>query len=148
MEEYTERMAEQITKKNFKELSVSIGKAMDKRLGGFERSINKRFESFGTSIDKRFDNFEHSIIQTVGKQLHDFEQRNDARFRVIEGQLFELREETREVRAQIQQLTVTLDRFLKRLTDFDDEFAILKAEVDLIKDILKKKLGVEVALQK
>ncbi len=169
-------MAEQATKKDFKELSVSIGKAMDKRLDGFGRSFDKRLSSFEKrndgrfqkidtrfekidarfekidtrfeKIDTQFQTFEHSIIQTVGKQLQDFEQRNDARFQKIEGQLWEVRNEMSELRAQIQQLTVTLDHFLKRFIDFDDEFTILKAEVDLIKDILKEKLGVEVALQK
>lgn len=141
-------MAEQITKKNLKEFSVSITKAMDKRLGGFERSMNKRFEDFGASIDKRFDNFEHSIIQTVGKQLQDFEERNNAHFYVIETRLGNLGQRMEEFDRKLDRLMNTLDAFLKRLTDFDDEFTILKAEVDLIKDILKEKLGVEVALQK
>ena len=97
---------------------------------------------------KDLGEFSDTIIGAINKQLQDFEQRNNAQLKVMDGRLWELHNEVSELRAQIQKLTVTLDVFLKRLTDFDDEFTILKAEVDLIKDILKEKLGVEVALQK
>ena len=43
---------------------------------------------------------------------------------------------------KLDQLTTTLDKFLKRLTDFEDEFVILKKDVNHIKTVLKEKLGV------
>jgi hypothetical protein len=45
---------------------------------------------------------------------------------------------------RFDQLITTLDRFLKRLTDLEDEFTIMKAEIRKIKEVLKEKLGVEI----
>ncbi len=43
---------------------------------------------------------------------------------------------------KLDQLMTTLDRFLKRLTNSEDEFIILKKDVNQIKAVLKEKLGV------
>ena|SRR3989344_9594286 len=58
----------------------------------------------------------------------------------------DLRHDMNGLREQIQHLAVTLDKFLKRITDYEDELTLLKADVHRIKDILKEKLGVEVAI--
>lgn len=44
---------------------------------------------------------------------------------------------------KLEGLITTLDRFLKRLTDAEDEFAIMKADVNRMKKVIKEKLGVE-----
>jgi len=44
----------------------------------------------------------------------------------------------------MNELKNTLDKFLKRLTDFDDEFKIVKARVNKIEKILQEKLGVTI----
>lgn len=59
----------------------------------------------------------------------------------------ETRKDIAELRESINRLTTTLDAFLKRLTDFEDEFTILKAEVAKMKTFLKKKFGVDLSLQ-
>ncbi len=41
-------------------------------------------------------------------------------------------------------LPTVLDNFLKRLTDFEDEFTILKSEVKKLKLVIKEKLDVEI----
>ena len=45
---------------------------------------------------------------------------------------------------RFDQLVTTLDKFLKRLIDLEDEFTIMKAEIRKIKEVLKEKLGVEI----
>jgi predicted nucleic acid-binding Zn-ribbon protein len=45
---------------------------------------------------------------------------------------------------RFDQLITTLDRFLKRLTDLEDEFTIMKAKIRKIEEVLKEKLGVEI----
>ena len=45
---------------------------------------------------------------------------------------------------KLDKLMTTLDRFLKRLTDFEDEFQLLKREVSRIKAAIREKLGVTV----
>ncbi len=49
--------------------------------------------------------------------------------------------ETR-INAKIEKLTNTLDKFLKRLTDMEDEFTLMKHDLNRIKKILREKLGV------
>jgi len=44
---------------------------------------------------------------------------------------------------KLDRLMTTLDQFLKRLTDSEDEFIIMKKDVNQIKTVLKEKLGVD-----
>jgi hypothetical protein len=46
---------------------------------------------------------------------------------------------------KLDRLMTTLDGFLKRLTDTEQEFAIMKNEINRIKAVLKKKLGVDIS---
>jgi len=78
----------------------------------------------------------------------------DIRLTPIEKKLFAIEQDIKEIkndlsglREQIQQLAITLDNFVKMMTDYKEEFVILKAEVDQIKKVLKEKLGVEIAVQ-
>ena len=43
---------------------------------------------------------------------------------------------------KLNSLTNTLDRFLKRLTDTEEEFVFMKHDVNRIKAVLREKLGV------
>jgi len=36
-----------------------------------------------------------------------------------------------------------LDKFLKRMTDIEDEFKIMKADINRLKKIVSEKLGIE-----
>ena len=47
------------------------------------------------------------------------------------------------INQKIDRLTTTLDKFLKRLTDMEDEFEIIKADINRMKKIIREKLGVE-----
>jgi hypothetical protein len=38
-------------------------------------------------------------------------------------------------------LTKTLDKFLKRVSDIEEEFTFMKADLNRVKDVLRKKLG-------
>ncbi len=49
-----------------------------------------------------------------------------------------------EMRLEINNWMNTLDKFLKQLTDFNDEFQKMKIRMDKIEGILKEKLGVKV----
>lgn len=81
-------------------------------------------------LDKKFSQYQATIVGAM-----------DFRFERLESQ-------TREFDKKLTALTVTLDNFLKHLTDWEDEFTILKAEVDQMKAIFKEKFGVEIAVQK
>jgi len=57
----------------------------------------------------------------------------------------EKRLEKMEIRIsqKIDQLTTILDRFLKRLKDLEDEFEIMKLEINRMKKVIREKLGVD-----
>ena len=55
----------------------------------------------------------------------------------------EIKNDLNGLREQIQQLTISLDKFLKRLTDHEEEFTILKSEMKQVKQVIKEKLGIE-----
>ncbi len=43
---------------------------------------------------------------------------------------------------QYDRLLTTLNKFLKRLTDFEDEFEFLKEDLKRVKAVIREKLGV------
>lgn len=79
-------------------------------------------------------------IEEIGKVV-------ESKLVFVDQNVRELRRDVDGLREQIQSLTISLDRFLKQLADYKDEFIILKTEVDQIKKILKEKLGVDVLAQ-
>lgn len=44
---------------------------------------------------------------------------------------------------KFDKLTTTLDNFLKRMTDIEDEFTMMRNDINRIKKAIKEKLGVE-----
>ncbi len=52
------------------------------------------------------------------------------------------KQETR-INQKFDRLMTTLDKFLKRLTDIEDEFTIMKLDLNRMKRVIKEKLGVD-----
>lgn len=44
---------------------------------------------------------------------------------------------------KFDKLTTTLDNFLKRLTDAEDEFTMMKEDINRVKRVIREKLGVD-----
>src|SRR4030042_2332768 len=89
-------------------------------------------------VEKLINQQTEVILGAVDKRLIRQKKELDERFTRIER-------ETKEIRYSINQLAITLDKFLKRLTDFNDEFEIVKAKVNKIEKILQTKLGVSIS---
>jgi len=85
--------------------------------------------------------------QDLGAIGNILDKKLDIKLVPVYQEIRELKGDVKALREQIQQLAVTLDNFLKQLSDYREEFALLKSEVDQIKRIIKAKLGVEVAIQ-
>lgn len=49
------------------------------------------------------------------------------------------------INQKIDKLTTTLDKFLKRLTNMEDEFEMMKADINRMKKVIREKLGVELS---
>lgn len=124
-------MSEAITKKDLEQV-------LDKKLGEYQSSIIEAVDSKFQRVEHRMDGFEHRM-DGFEQRMDGFEQMIEMRFQRVEAEVFGLRQE-------IRQLTTTLDNFLKRLTDHEIEFQILKAEMNKVKLVLKEKLGAEITL--
>ena len=44
---------------------------------------------------------------------------------------------------KFDKLTTTLDKFLQRMTDLEDEFTMMKHDLNRMKKVIKEKLGVD-----
>lgn len=64
----------------------------------------------------------------------------DFKFQKLEGRMDEFDR-------KLDRLTTTLDNFVKQMSDYKEEFILLKGEVDKIKSFIKEKFGVEIAIQ-
>jgi len=50
-----------------------------------------------------------------------------------------------KVDQRFDQLISTLDKFLKRLTDMEDEMEIIKLDINRLKKVIREKLGVDLS---
>lgn len=105
-------------------------------------------------LDKKLSQYQDAIIEAadfkfkkVDNRFDEVDSRFDALETVFEHRFQKVESEIGELRLEIRRLAVTLDNFVKMMTDYKEEFIILKGEVDQIKRILKQKLGVEIANQ-
>src|SRR6266704_5506917 len=71
------------------------------------------------------------ILNAVGEKLSAQERRFNIRLEKMEERF-----------AKRLELTKTLDKFLKRLSDIEEEFTFMKADLNRVKAVLREKLGV------
>ena len=64
----------------------------------------------------------------------------DKRFEYVDRQIKDLDLKFTE---KFNELTTTLDKFLKRMTDMEDEFAMMRQDINRVKKVIKEKLGVD-----
>lgn len=105
---------------NEKNRKMTLDKLAEMMGRGFN-AVDEKFDA----VNKRLDGLETSVtVLTVD-------------MRDVKGRLDKIEE-------KISELTGTLDAFLKRLIEREDEFAIMKREIGIMKTILKEKLNVDV----
>ena len=85
-------------------------------LGGIEKLLNAQTLTILSAVDEK-----------LAKQDRKMEQMED-RFS-----------------KKLDKLITTLDKFLKRMTDMEDEFEIMKHDLNRVKTVLKEKLGVDLS---
>jgi len=90
-------------------------------------------------IEKLLDEQTKVILGAVSEKLSDTEIRMSAD---VDRRLALMEE---RINRKFDKLTSTLDRFLKRMTDMEDEFATMKHDLNRVKSILKEKLGVDLS---
>ena len=116
-------MAKKIAKKTIQQLTskklenllnqqtIIILDAVDEKIGGIKNKIG--------GLENRFNLLDKEMIG-LKKRL----------------EIMEIR-----INQKIDRLTTTLDKFLKRLTDMEDEFEIMKLDINRLKKIIREKLG-------
>jgi hypothetical protein len=72
------------------------------------------------------------ILNAVGENLSAQERRFNIRLEKMEERFAN----------RLDELTKTLDKFLKRLSDIEEEFTFMKADLNRVKAVLREKLGV------
>ena len=87
-------------------------------------------------IKELLDNQTETILDAVDQRMTGL----DNRMIALEKRLDEVEISLKE---SINELTNTLDAFLKRLTDTETEFAMMKADINRMKQVIKEKLEVE-----
>jgi hypothetical protein len=95
--------------------------AQDKKFEARFDAIDRRFDAQDKRLEERFAAQNIAILTAVDKRLEKFEN------------LF---------RDELSRPTNTLDKFIKRLTDTEEEFVFMKHDVNRIKAVLREKLGV------
>jgi len=95
--------------------------AQDKKFEARFDAIDRRFDAQDKRLEERFAAQNIAILTAVDKRLEKFEN------------LF---------RDELSRPTNTLGKFIKRLTDTEEEFVFMKHDVNRIKAVLREKLGV------
>ena len=110
------------------EQTTVILHAVDERLSARDKKFEARFDA----IDRRFD--------AQDKRLEErFTAQNIAMLTAVDKRLEKFENLFRD---ELSRPTNTLDKFIKRLTDTEEEFVFMKHDVNRIKAVLREKLGV------
>ena len=105
----------------FTQQTSVILQAVDEGFASQDKRIEGRLAAQDKRIEERFAAQNIAILTAVDKRFDKLEQR------FLE---------------KLNSLTNTLDHFLKRLTDTEEEFVFMKHDVNRIKAVLREKLGV------
>lgn len=102
---------------------------------GIENLLSRQTEVILNAVDQKTTNLDKGMATLERGMI------------VLEKRIVALEERIDKMEIGINEkfdrLITTLDRFLKRLTDLEDEFKAMKADINRLKKIIREKLGVE-----
>ena len=92
------------------------------------------------SKDSNLKEIEKLFSQQLDEQTAEILNAVDQKISKLEREIekFELR-----ISQKIDRLVTTLDKFLKRLTDLETDFEMMKLDLNRVKKVIKEKLGVD-----
>lgn len=94
-------------------------------------------------LDKTLKEHSRVILEAVNA---GFKATND-KFEAVNDKFKENKSDHIRFEKKIDETWNLFNRYIKNQEDFRQEFVIMKAEIDSIKEIIKKKLGVEVQIK-
>jgi len=144
-----------INKKDLKDISGVIIKAVDERFKRMDTRIDDKFLKMNLYMDERFKRMDTRIDDKFLKMNLYMDERfkrmdtriNDKFLKMnlyMDERFKEMDAEMKKMSDNINKLVNSLDSFLKKMTDLEDEFTILKKDVRQIKEVIKTKLGIEI----
>ena len=137
LEEQDKRL-EKTLDERFEKQDKHFDKRMDKRFNKqtaeIDKRMNKRFEEQNKRFDRRMDGRFEEYTKVI---LDAF----NSRFNRLDTRIDDLRT---ELKSDIDNPQVALDKTTKSQADHNQEFVIVKAEVNQMKQVFKQKLGVEI----
>jgi len=89
-----------------------------------EKLLSQQTSVILSAVDEKLSITELNILSEVDRKLVKMEARINQKF---------------------DKLITTLDKFLKRLTDMEDEMEIIKLDINRIKKVVREKLGVDLS---
>jgi len=98
--------------------------AVDERLQKSEKRVDERLQKSEERVAKLLNSQTLVILSAVDEKLQRSEDR---------------------VNQKIEKLVMAIDRFLKKTTDLEDEFEIMKFDINQLKKVVREKLGVKLA---
>jgi hypothetical protein len=98
-----------------------ILQAVDEKLSAHDQKIDSRFAALDQHLEERLVAQDIRILAAVDRRLEKMEE---------------------HFAKSLDDLTKTLDKFLKRLTDIEEEFIFMKEDLKRVKAVIREKLGV------
>lgn len=99
----------------------ALGQLLTDQTAVLLKAMDEGFAAQDKRIEERFTAQGIAIAAAMDKRLEQTEKRFNEK---------------------LDRLTATLDKFLKRMTDMEEEFTFMKNDVSRIKAVLREKLGV------
>ena len=107
--------------------------------------VKKQIPLTTKQLEKILDQQTKVILNAVDTRL----QKTDLRIGLLEQRVEAVNVRLGKMEARINQkldkLTTTLHKFLKRLTNLEDEFEIMKHDLNRLKKVVREKLGVDLS---
>jgi len=95
------------------------------------------------NIEKLLNQQTTVILSAVDEKI----ERLDAKVEIVDRKISSLEKRIAKLEIKVEQrfdqLITTLDKFLKRLTNLEDEFEIMKFDINRIKKVIREKIGVD-----
>lgn len=112
------------------------------------RKQTKKITTELKNVEKLLNQQTTVILSAVDEKVGKLEKSFDAKLSVTElNILASVDQKLIKMEARINQkfdkLVTTLDKFLKRLTDMEDEFEMMKLDINRLKKVIREKLGVD-----
>ena len=115
---------------------VAQSKIKSKKGKGIERLLSEQTTVILNAVDQKLAAQSANTLAAVDERLVA---QNIAILAAVDKRLEKFENLFRD---ELSRLTNTLDKFLKRLTDTEEEFVFMKHDVNRIKAVLREKLGV------